>query len=385
MQHSNVIGGSTARRRIECEGSYQAELPIADGGSSVYADEGTMLHSIMEMCLADGLPAYEPEEFLGWKHANGQEFKQEHLHLAVSALDAFEDLVSKFLGLRFRQEIKVEILSVPGAFGTCDVLGVGSLNGKKVLLILDWKFGKGVVVDAKGNYQLAFYALGAMAHEKNFDEVMFAIVQPAREGGIDTWTTTPEWLLLYESLLVKAHENAQKKDAPRKVGAWCRWCKARLVCSKQNETVNEALSMEPELLTSVELSHALTLASQLESWINDVRRRAHEEMERGVSLPGFELYDKRANRKYVDEDAAVQHLLQHLSFDEVFSRKVVTPAQAEKALKAKYGSKHELCDISSLTHKVSSGTVVKPLDPKKAVANVSLGKKLGSALQKLKK
>ena len=54
MQHSKVVGGSTAKRVINCPGSVALVAKMPPQASSKYADEGTMLHGCMEDLLADG-------------------------------------------------------------------------------------------------------------------------------------------------------------------------------------------------------------------------------------------------------------------------------------------------------------------------------------------
>jgi hypothetical protein len=51
MQHSKVVGGSTAGRVLNCPGSVAlvAKMPPQQG--SKYAEEGTLLHACMEVLL----------------------------------------------------------------------------------------------------------------------------------------------------------------------------------------------------------------------------------------------------------------------------------------------------------------------------------------------
>jgi hypothetical protein len=45
MQHSNIVGGSTAKRVINCPASVNLVNKVPPKGSSDYANEGTMLHA----------------------------------------------------------------------------------------------------------------------------------------------------------------------------------------------------------------------------------------------------------------------------------------------------------------------------------------------------
>ena len=54
MQHSKVVGGSTAKRVIHCPGSVALVAKMPPQPSSKYAEEGTLLHGCMEDLLAGG-------------------------------------------------------------------------------------------------------------------------------------------------------------------------------------------------------------------------------------------------------------------------------------------------------------------------------------------
>jgi hypothetical protein len=101
-------------------------------------------------------------------------------------------------------------------------------------------------------------------------------------------------------------------------------------------------------------------------------------LEEGQPVPGFKLVQKRANRQWVNDDEA-QAALARLGLDdtELTVTKLVSPAQAEKALK-----KRKLALPGELAVAVSSGTTLAPeSDPRPAA--VQIGRQLASALGKL--
>ena len=51
MSHSNIVGGSTAKRVINCPGSVALCQQVPPKPSSKYADEGTLLHNVMAEIL----------------------------------------------------------------------------------------------------------------------------------------------------------------------------------------------------------------------------------------------------------------------------------------------------------------------------------------------
>jgi hypothetical protein len=51
MQHSKIVGGSTAKRVIACPGSVALVDTMPPQPSSSYADEGTLLHDTIASVL----------------------------------------------------------------------------------------------------------------------------------------------------------------------------------------------------------------------------------------------------------------------------------------------------------------------------------------------
>ena len=61
-QHSNIVGGSTAKRVIACPGSVALVQQVPPKPSSSYADEGTLLHTVISTILETNR---RPETFIG--------------------------------------------------------------------------------------------------------------------------------------------------------------------------------------------------------------------------------------------------------------------------------------------------------------------------------
>ena len=53
MQHSNIVGGSTAKRVINCPGSVALVAKMPPQPSSSHADQGTLLHNAVSAILED--------------------------------------------------------------------------------------------------------------------------------------------------------------------------------------------------------------------------------------------------------------------------------------------------------------------------------------------
>ena len=115
----------------------------------------------------------------------------------------------------------------------------------------------------------------------------------------------------------------------------------------------------------------------LEQWIADLRALAHQALEAGVEVTGWKLVEKRATRKWVDEEKTAASLSEQFTHDEIYDQKLKSPAQMEKLLK-----KSGMEIPEGLVVAVSSGTTIAPEDDPRPKANV-LGQQLGKALGRL--
>ena len=363
MQHSKIVGGSTAKRVINCPGSVALVAEMPPQPSSSYAEEGTLLHDEISRFLGD----------LEYRFTCSQELIQDKLWPALDLLDEIDP--DKTMEYAIETRVGFGDL-LPGVFGSTDLMG--RIGNKAV--ILDWKFGSGVPVPAEENEQLMFYAAAAMRTPEAqwvFDgatEVELIIIQPPT---IKRWTTTIARIKEFEQTLVRAVKLAQQPDAPLKNGDHCRWCAAKPVCPIMTGAVDRAVAIKMDKIDVDKIGAYLHNADLLEDWIKDLRALAEEMMKKGKPVPGWKMVPKRATRSWVKEEDAKAALLQHLKESEVIETKLVSPAAAEKLLKAQ---KLKLPD--GLTVAISSGNTIAPeSDPRPAV--VLIGQQLNAALSKL--
>ena len=374
VQHSRVVGGSTAKRVISCPGSVALCAKMPPKPSNKYADEGTLLHSVMDKILADGVT---PESLIGMQYEDitlTQELLDEKVYPALQALDEIDPNKE----MEYATETKVGFGDfLPGVFGSTDLLG---RIGRRAF-ILDWKFGSGVAVGAEDNPQLMFYAAAAMRTPEvqwvfeGCDEIECIIVQPP---SVKRWVTTTKRIKLFEQELATAVKISQMPDAPLNAGDHCRLCAAKPTCPKMTGAVERALHSQIDILNTEQIANYLKKADMLEQWIADVRGLAHQILEVGKPVPGYKLVAKRATRQWIDEDKALVELMNAgLAEDDVTVTKVISPAQAEKVLK-----KCKIDFPSDLVVAVSSGsTLVEDSDPRPAV--LQIGQQLTAALNKL--
>jgi hypothetical protein len=373
MSHSNIVGGSTAKRVINCPGSVALCQKVPPKPSSKYADEGTLLHNVMAELLGQDK---ELRYVLGMEY-NGIKLTDDLLDEKIRpAMDAINE-IDPNAQLEFAVEQTVSFGNLlPGVFGSCDL--IGRIGNRAI--VLDWKFGDGVAVEVEENPQLLFYTAAAIRTPaldwvfKGVKEIECIIVQPPQ---VKRWVTSFDRVRLFERELVHAVKQAERPDAALKIGEHCRWCAAKPICPLMTGAVDRAAQTQIKELDAAQLGQMLERAQMLEDWISDLRALAMQVLESGNLVPGFKLVQKRATRKWADDERAKQALLAHLPSEDVIETTVVSPAQAEKKLK-----KLKLPLPDDLVVSVSTGNTMAPeSDPRPAV--LQIGQQLTAALSKI--
>jgi hypothetical protein len=373
MQHSKVVGGSTAKRVINCPGSVALVAKMPPKPSSEHADRGTLLHDAISAILED-----QSVDVIGRTYKNQvltQELYDEKIMTALALLDE----VDPDKEMQYEVETYVNFGDLlPGVFGSTDL--VGRIGDRAI--VLDWKFGDGVVVDAEDNDQLMFYAAASMRTPEaawafeGATEIECVIIQPPM---IKRWVTTKERVAKFEQELVKAVKAAALPDAALKTGDHCRWCAAKPVCPKMTGAVDRALQVQLKEIDVDMLGRYLKNADLLEEWIKDLRALALQLLESDAPVPGYKLVAKRGTRQWSDETKALEalHDMGVPRAELLKPEELLSPAQMEKVLK-----KRKLTLPSELTVSLSSGTTLASEDdPRPAV--LQIGKQLNAALLKL--
>lgn len=320
------LSASGAHRWIACPGSVKAEEGLPDKTSS-FAEEGTIAHDIAERALRLGF------------NCDTLCDRPDLAHIAEPA-QVYVDYVRALPGKHRFVETRVDFSEwVPGGFGTADSIVIDDVTS--TLQIADLKFGKGVRVDAQNNPQGMLYALGAYSmfgflHE--IERIRIAIVQP-RIDNISEWEISVEDLLKWGEIARAAAEATMQPNAKRTPGEkQCRFCKAKATCPALMKLTEQTLMMDfeehdepvpPNKLTDEQLSEALKARPVIEAWLNAVEKLVKERLSNGEAFPGWKLVEGRSNRMWVNEEDAIGRL-EWMIGDKAFTRKLISPTQAEK-------------------------------------------------------
>jgi hypothetical protein len=338
-----LLSASGAYRWLNCAPSARLEEQLPEK-TSEYAEEGRLAHEIAELKLRkhfttpmgpkqyntalkklQSKPLYDPEMLT---HTDAYlEYIQSVVHSYPSP-----PYVTVEKRLNYSQY-------VPEGFGTGDCIVIGG----KVLNVIDFKYGKGVPVDADQNPQMMLYALGALAEYSMLyaiDTVKMAIVQP-RLNNTSEFEVYAEDLQAWGESIKPIAQTAFDGGGEFCSGDWCKFCRAKAQCRARSTTMTalEAFGKKlPPLLTNDEVGDILTRAQTLKAWVADLENYALTALLQGEEVAGWKAVEGRSNRQFDDTDKAFADLIK-AGIDEavLYERKPITLTSVEKLLgKAKF-------------------------------------------------
>jgi hypothetical protein len=361
------IGTSSVHRLIGCPASLSRSKKAPQGKTSAPAEEGTMLHTVMENVYQDDA---KPVDMVGDTFNAGlvltHTMVDDQISPAIEAteklldeVDADELILEKFV--QYEPDL---------AGGTLDMVAVSA--DEKTVLLNDYKFGYNGV-EVVGNMQLLMAALSGRTDPQTKDvfvkaeKFIGAITQPKALGNTAaTWEFTHADVDAFEEQLIDAMDLSEAAEPPAHSGSHCKYCAAAPFCDEKKLEARAALILTP---TNTEhLVQALAVVDEVEAWVKDVRKAAHDLLERGASVPGFKLVQKRASRVWTDPTAVEDKIrkAKRIKLEQGFNLKLKSPAQLEKLCKE---LKYPFKDFAAMQASVSSGTTLaKESDKRPAVA-----------------
>ena len=338
-----LISPSAAKRWIACPGSVRLTEDFPDRGSK-YAEEGTFAHSVCETLLRHYVekiaPSRKKAELAALK-ANKwySDELMEYCKIYVDLVKAtYKDALKKDPSAVLDIEVKLDLGNfIPDGFGTADAVIIYN----DTICVFDFKFGRGVRVEARENPQMRIYAGGALvAYHDLFDikRVITTIVQPRVENGISSEEISAEELLKYcTGVIWPAADKAYRGVEEFCPGEHCRFCPANGQCAAQLEEnkamVQKMFAPEPMLMTEEQIVEVLTNAPQIEKWLKAVKDYALDAALGGIEFPGMKLVAGRSTRSYSDEEALLDSLHDAGVEDAlIYERNLLSPAKLEKLL-----------------------------------------------------
>ena len=326
-----VLSASSSHRWLNCNPSARLELEYEDTETEAAA-EGTAAHALCEHKLRRALKLRSKKPVSQYDCDEMDECTNGYVQFVMEAI-AEAKTVCPDPQVLIEQRLDFSCY-VPEGFGTGDCVIVSD----KFLHIIDFKYGRGVLVNAEHNPQMMLYALGALRLFDclyDIDEVSMSIYQPRREN-ISTWTISvaelKEWA---ENELKPKAELAFKGEGEYAPGPWCQFCKAAVRCRARADEMLKLAKYEfapPPLLSDDEISDVLSKIDNLSKWASDIMSYAQSTaINQGKEWPGYKLVRSRTNRKYTDEDAVAQ-AAQVAGYNDIFDKKLITITAMEKLM-----------------------------------------------------
>lgn len=321
-----IISGSAWEKAAKCAGSIQLSARYGISESSEFTKRGDRLHDDAR----DWLKAKLNYERTG-------ENEPEPCNPEVSDYTDWawnkvikESVTGKIIGV----ETRLEAHPALGRTTTADLFVLERDKKERwVLSLADLKTGH-VVVEAPGNYQMAFYTV-ALVHElrKKGIEVNGADTYIYRLGHEDPeshYRFTNGEIKKHIALLQKRIDQAILVDQgkpvklPFKAGEHCRYCKVRGRCTVRKEfampeevhamvpaTVERKIHPpDPALMTDEQLALVCKHGPQLAKWIKDVwsycaDRERHGDHIRIGKKRALKMVAKYGKRKFVEDTSGL--------------------------------------------------------------------------------
>jgi len=308
MSEHAILSASSAHRWLACTPSARLELEFNDN-SGAAADEGTAAHALAEHKLRKVLKMNSKKPVSKYDNYEMEAYTDDYVAFVLEQIAQAKQTCSDPMVLI---EQKLDFSKyVKDGFGTGDCIIIAD----EMLQIVDFKYGKGVLVEAENNPQMMLYALGALEIFDciyDIDKVSMTIYQPRRDN-VSIHTVSKQSLYQWaEEILKPAAELAYAGEGEFKCGEWCRFCRAKAEC-RERAKVNMALAaydfQEPALLGNDEIASILSKIDELVSWAGDVKEFALQQALKGVEYKGFKVVEGRSNRKYTNETAVADAVI----------------------------------------------------------------------------
>lgn len=378
LGHS-LVGASSCERWWNCPGSNALIAKLPTPPNTKYAAEGTVAHALCEDVLKNKVcfdarwdatakigEIYEEDDYQFEVTEEMAEAANLYVNTILADAKRIECNLRKSVQLSgnnkeawkhwdvlTQERINQRWVNIEQSFTLDDVdseaRGTNDASiyvPGETLIVYDFKYGKGVPVEAIENKQMLYYAIGAAGDKlMDFKSIELVIIQPRAEhpqGPVRRWVTTPQYVNTFKQELAKRIKATRTSDKTE-TGKWCRFCSAKMICPATRSKVNEIAKVDfqepvksnalrtPDQLTPLELKTLLDNADLIENYIKEVKEYAFNLLNRGGTVEGYKLVKGgKAHRKWENEELAASMLELEFGEDEIYKTSLKSPAQIEK-------------------------------------------------------
>ena len=373
-----VASPSALHRLMRCPGSAVLCKSVPEK-SSKYAEEGTLFHSVMEYILKSKLGEQVTNKWIRMYIETYSTIALEK-EAIDEMVDCVQDAVEWFI-LNFvnaNQIIAETILPMYYSdrdYGTADVIVLFDDR----LVIVDWKYGKGVDVSPNNNPQLISYAVSALKYLssqhidiRNFKEIETIIYQPRiyTEIKVKSYTYSMQELVQQSKIIKEAvdkvyalySKSANSKIVKENLSASeeaCKFCPAKMICkayAKQGtELLGDLISEKERLQKHPDDVNWVEIGKKFEEELPKLQQFFNDVLEYFLVLPAEErpqgVYESRKSGRlsYITNQEKVIEVLRNNEIDAIdHSIKLITLTELKKQLK-KLENKDEI--LKEITEK----------------------------------
>jgi hypothetical protein len=353
--------------------------------TSKYAAEGTAAHQVLTWALQEERPAHAYIGRVIYLDARGKvcerdceaaftfEVDQDMANHVQVCVDYANDLRGD--DGTILADIRVNYssyLDTPEheAWGTADVIVARGTE----LIVVDFKYGMGVEVDAEKNPQMSLYGLGALQAYHglvaDFETVRMAISQPRIKSAPSEWDCSVEELETWGRSTARDAVTtcvAAMDRAPvmgdggfalsylRPSEKACKFCRAKATCPALRDEVTfnvasitgatadefpDVIEQQVERPTAESdeawLAACLSQVDLIEDWCKAIRAETERRLLAGAPVPGYKLVQgKRGARQWTDAKVAEETLkTMRVKLEDMYDFKLISPTTADKLAKA---------------------------------------------------
>lgn len=327
-----VLSASSSHRWLNCSPSARLEQEFEDRETEAAA-EGTAAHALCEHKLRRALKLQSRRKPISRYDSDEMDMHTDgYVQFVLETLaEVRKNCADPLINIEQRLDFSCY---VPDGFGTGDCIIIGD----KIMHIIDFKYGQGVLVEAEHNPQMMLYALGALRlfdSLYDIEEVAMTIYQPRREN-TSTWSIPVAELQTWaENELVPKARLAYEGKGEYRPGPWCTFCKAAVKCRARAEEKLRLAQYEfakPPLLTDTEIEDILGKLDDLTRWAEEIKTYAQDAaLNHGKQWHGYKVVEGRSVRKYSNEDAVVE-AANAAGYHDIFRKTLLPITEMEKLM-----------------------------------------------------
>jgi hypothetical protein len=297
---------SGAERWINCPASFLPSLEIQQE-SSPEADEGTMLHKVCEQILKGEVVDVE----LTAEQMKAVDFATK------KAIELNNEELNYNLMLETRLWNKTKTFS-----GQADVVWLYDNRA----IIIDYKFGRGDVAKATGNWQLATLAVLVKENFESIEEVDCYIIQPRATGEkVSSTRYTKEHLQYAKSRIENAIGRIQFENVG-KCGDWCKYCPLINECAEAHKEIDVFKSCEITKENALDIFKKIKVVrSILDAMEGKIKEFASVE-----DIAGLVWVDGAKRAKFKDAQETFAYFSQIISAEKFLSCVEVSKGKLQK-------------------------------------------------------